>query len=276
MSQEIASVNTPMNPVEFHGDTIYCVEYEGQPYTPVKPIVENLGLSWQPQAAKLKEQAARWSVTMIVIVAQDGKQREMLCVPVRKVAAFLATINPDKVREEIRSKLIRYQEECDEVLWQYWSTGYVSRESVRGNPHPLNETMQAARILFEVGNFSDNQLQLALDKIFRRETGYSALGAAEIRLLSPKQEIVLTPTEIGQQLSPALSPRVVNALLADAGYQVKTGKHWQPTKKADGMYELLDTNKRHSDGTPVKQAKWYVSTVDVVRQLAGQTDQENR
>ena len=38
-----------LSPVTFHGDTIFCLTYKQQPYTPMKPIVENLGLAWQSQ-----------------------------------------------------------------------------------------------------------------------------------------------------------------------------------------------------------------------------------
>ena len=120
--------NTLM-PVTFHGDTIYCIEHGGEPYTPVKPIVENLGLSWGKQTEKLQN-TPHFNCSLITTVAQDSKNREMLCIPVRKVTAFLYSINPSKVREDLRDKLIQYQEECDEVLWQYWTTGKATKESV--------------------------------------------------------------------------------------------------------------------------------------------------
>ena len=37
-------------PVAFHGDTLYLVEHNGEPFAPMKPIAENLGLQdeqWQ-------------------------------------------------------------------------------------------------------------------------------------------------------------------------------------------------------------------------------------
>ncbi|MFS9904411.1 phage antirepressor N-terminal domain-containing protein, partial [Salmonella enterica] len=35
------------------------------------------------------------------------------------------TISPNKVKPEIRDKVIRYQEECDDVLYDYWTKGVV-------------------------------------------------------------------------------------------------------------------------------------------------------
>ena len=33
-----------LSPVAFHGDTIFCIDYYGEPHTPMKPIIENIGM----------------------------------------------------------------------------------------------------------------------------------------------------------------------------------------------------------------------------------------
>ena len=113
------STNNTLQPVPFHGDTIYCIDHQDQPFTPMKPIVENMGISWQGQNQKLNANKERWGITMIVIPSQGGNQ-DMVCMPVRKLPAYLNTINPKKVSEKLREKIIRYQEESDDVLWAYW------------------------------------------------------------------------------------------------------------------------------------------------------------
>lgn len=118
-----------LSPVTFHGDTIFYIDYQGQPYnTPAKPIVENMGLNWSSQAAKFRINMARWTVVMIPTVAQDGRNREALCLPLRKLPAFFASINPKKVRPELRPKIELYQNECDDALWDYWMKGKAERE----------------------------------------------------------------------------------------------------------------------------------------------------
>ncbi len=117
-----------LSPVPFHGDTIFCVTIENQPYTPAKPIVENMGLAWQAQAAKLSANKERWGVMMIVIPSESGEQ-QTLCLPVRKLPAFLASINPKKVRPELRPKIELYQAESDDALWNYWMNGRAERSA---------------------------------------------------------------------------------------------------------------------------------------------------
>lgn len=111
-------------PVSFHKDTLFLVDHEGQPYTPAKPIAENIGVAWQSQIQKLKNNSKRWGVTMIVIPSAGGPQ-EMVCLPLRKLPAYLLSIDPRKVKPEVRFKLEIYQEECDDALWNYWNQGYA-------------------------------------------------------------------------------------------------------------------------------------------------------
>ena len=119
---------SPLSPVAFHGDTIYCISFQNQPYTAMKPIVENMGLAWQTQARKLTSCKERWGVTIMVIPSTSGEQNT-LCMPVRKLPAYLASINPNKVRPELREKIIRYQNECDDVLWNYWTKERAGKSS---------------------------------------------------------------------------------------------------------------------------------------------------
>lgn len=122
MSVSISTINVP-----FHGDNLYVVNYNGQPYVPMKPIVEGMGLAWGAQFAKLKQRFSS-SVSEIEMVAEDGKLRNMVCIALRKLSGWLHTISPNKVKPEIRDKVIRYQEECDDVLYEYWTTGEVKKK----------------------------------------------------------------------------------------------------------------------------------------------------
>ncbi|ECK3337672.1 hypothetical protein FRH56_24395, partial [Salmonella enterica] len=103
--------------VPFHGSALYVVNHNGEPYTPMKPIVEGMGMTWKTQFRKLKQRFSSTVVEM-TIVAADGKSREMVCLPLRKLAGWLQTISPNKVKPEIRGKVIQYQNECDDVLYE--------------------------------------------------------------------------------------------------------------------------------------------------------------
>ncbi|MCG2575203.1 phage antirepressor N-terminal domain-containing protein [Acinetobacter sp. ME22] len=108
--------------VPFHEAELYLIEQNGQPYTPMKPIVEGMGLAWQAQLAKFNSNVQRWGITKIVIPTL-GDLQEMVCLPLRKLFAWLMTISPNKVKPELRETVIMYQNECDDVLWDYWTKG---------------------------------------------------------------------------------------------------------------------------------------------------------
>lgn len=108
--------------VPFHNAELYIVEFEGQPYTAMRPIVENMGLDWKAQLVKIK-QRFNSVVGEITTTGKDGKQYQMLCLPLKKLFGWLMTISPNKVKPELRDTVIKYQEECDDVLWDYWTKG---------------------------------------------------------------------------------------------------------------------------------------------------------
>ncbi|WP_434663421.1 phage antirepressor N-terminal domain-containing protein [Paraburkholderia sp. A3BS-1L] len=110
--------------VPFHGAELYVVEHNGQPYVPMKPVVEGMGLAWQPQHRKLTESRFQSTITELVMVAQDGKQRKVVCMALRKLPGWLMSIEPGKVKDiDVRERVLRFQSECDDALWQYWNDG---------------------------------------------------------------------------------------------------------------------------------------------------------
>lgn len=145
----ISTINVP-----FHGDNLYVVNYNGQPYVPMKPIIEGMGMDWASQFTKLKKRFAK-GIAEITIPSKGGEQ-SMLCLALRKLAGWLHTISPNKVKPEIRDKVIRYQEECDDVLYEYWTTGEVKkkpnfRQSTAKELIPLRQTAERL-IAHGVGN----------------------------------------------------------------------------------------------------------------------------
>lgn len=95
----------------------------------MRPIVEGMGLDWKTQLVKIKQRFAS-VVGEITTTGKDGKQYLMLCLPLKKLFGWLMTISPNKVKPELRDTVIKYQEECDDVLWDYWTKGQAV------NPRP--------------------------------------------------------------------------------------------------------------------------------------------
>ncbi len=125
----------------FHGTQLYVVEHEGQPYTPMKPIVEGMGLTWQPQHRKLTAERFSTCVTeMVIQVPGDDQSRSVTCMSLRKLPGWLMGIETGKIKSpQVRARVIQYQNECDDALWKYWNDGVAVRDpkpdgSKRSNP----------------------------------------------------------------------------------------------------------------------------------------------
>lgn len=117
----LEAVNTSYVP--FNGQQILTAVAAGVTYVAMRQIVENIGIDWTGQSVKLRKMKDKFNCRDISMVAADGKLRKLLCIPLKKLNGWLFSINPEKVRADIRDKLIQYQEECFTVLHDYWAKG---------------------------------------------------------------------------------------------------------------------------------------------------------
>lgn len=137
----VSTINVP-----FHGAELYVVNHNGEPYTPMKPIVEGMGMDWASQFTKIKQRFKTSIVKITMQLPGDEQCREIICLALRKLAGWLQTISPNKVRPEIRDKVIQYQEECDDVLYEYWTKGHVvnPRKAKKALPGKITTEQQEA------------------------------------------------------------------------------------------------------------------------------------
>ncbi|HCB0383448.1 phage antirepressor N-terminal domain-containing protein [Klebsiella pneumoniae] len=129
----LEAVNTYSVP--FNGQQIITAMAAGVTYVAMRPIVENLGMSWSTQVRKLSSAMDKFNCVHMNMVGNSGSVhmntplkggiQKMLCIPLKKLNGWLFSINPEKVRADIRDKLIKYQEECFTVLHDYWTKGEV-------------------------------------------------------------------------------------------------------------------------------------------------------
>ncbi|WP_321404487.1 phage antirepressor N-terminal domain-containing protein [Maridesulfovibrio sp.] len=146
-------MSSKLSPVPFHGHTLFILSHQGEPYTPMKTIVESMGMDWTTQKRKIKTNQARWKGVMMPSVAKDGRARQALCLPIRMLPAFFASINPNKVHNpDTRKQVVLFQKECDNALWDYWNSGsainprtYPAPASVQKEPSLLDFIIQAQK-----------------------------------------------------------------------------------------------------------------------------------
>lgn len=143
-----------MMTVEFHGTELQLVEKDGQPYVPMRPMVEGIGLDWKSQYRKLAANQRRWGMVMMTTVADDGKDRQMACIPLRKLAGWLSSLEPSRIKvAAVREKIELFQDECDNALWQYWNDGTARNPRTAASDSPVPGRQRLSVVAEDFGVF---------------------------------------------------------------------------------------------------------------------------
>jgi len=108
--------------IPFHNNELVTANIDGTVYVAMKPIVEAMGLNWKTQMRKLKSDS-RWCHMTIPYETKGGMQ-EMLSLDAYQLPAYLYTINPNKLKPELRDTIITFQKETFKVINDYWNKGY--------------------------------------------------------------------------------------------------------------------------------------------------------
>jgi hypothetical protein len=120
-----------------------------------KTICEIFGISWGSQRLKIIENSLRWNYqTVLIELPRDSQKRKLGIIPEKKVRSWICSINPEKVKPEIREQLIAFQDECDEVLHHYWTKGIAI------NPRLASPPME--NIVKRLEQLEENQQKLSL------------------------------------------------------------------------------------------------------------------
>jgi len=105
--------------VPFNGQEVLAVrDQDGKVWISVKRICENIGVDPRSQRIKIQSDSRfRWGD---ITLPSEGGEQTCICIPLEQLNGWLFTINVNKVREDIRPKLLTYQQECMDVLYKHF------------------------------------------------------------------------------------------------------------------------------------------------------------
>lgn len=262
----LTQINLP-----FHSADLVIIEFNNQPFTAMRPIVEGMGLTWQSQYEKLKQRFSS-VITEIVTTGKDGKQYNMVCLPVRKLFGWLMTISPNKVNPEIRDTVIMYQQECDDVLWEYWTKGQAINQRLTISPEQQN----ALHEIVDRRAGRDRSLRASMWIRHNRHFGiakYSQLlsihfdEAKQYLELLPLQELVPAETDTLKRLEKfvdnlaARYPALENPLAYDIAQQLGEELKYQSPKGPKNFWISI----QESGAVSVQQYSLHHTPVNVVQ-----------
>lgn len=103
-------------------DFVDTTQSNGKIYVVLKPALESVGVAYKPLLRKLKTRS--WAtVTTVVTVGADGKERVMVAVDLRTFLMLLATVDENSVNDGARPKLIRWQADVADIIEAYYTKG---------------------------------------------------------------------------------------------------------------------------------------------------------
>ncbi len=146
--------------VEFYGDTLIAAEGpDAQIYVPLKPISDSLGLSWPGQSERTRRHPVLSRAIVLVRVGADSRRGNpnALALPLDMLPGWLFGINAERIKPELREKVIRYQEECFRVLWNAFK-GDI--QPATPAPPDLNPAEQALILAEAVASLARQHLDL--------------------------------------------------------------------------------------------------------------------
>lgn len=130
--------NKSLQPIEqkqvlFYEDEITAVRLaDGTVFVPVRPIIERFGVDWGGQRRRInRDPVLSEEMRTVDVTSTEGSRqvtRGVLCLPLEYVSGFLFGLNADRVRADLRDRVIRYQRECHKVLTEAFQEGRLTAD----------------------------------------------------------------------------------------------------------------------------------------------------
>lgn len=136
---------------DFYGDSLLAVIIDGREVAlPIRSICAAIGLDAQSQSERLRAHDVLSQGLRVVKVPIGNRVQSVLAISRRYLAFWLATITPNLVAEDVRPKLVRYQEELVDLLDALYGEGSTQPTTAAGEPSLATLSQQLAAILAEL------------------------------------------------------------------------------------------------------------------------------
>lgn len=233
--------------VPFNGSMMIAQRFDdGEIYTALKPICENIGIAYNGQWERLNR--TPWAtVRMIRTVGADGKHRDMVAISRKTLTMWLATIDTNRLSDEqARHNVTVYQQEAAEALDKYFNEG----GAIRVSDADSDEDIMARAVLVAQKTIKQKNQQIAEQQKRIVELEPKALFADAVAA-SDGTCLVGELAKMLRQNGLNIGQNRLFQLLRDDGFFGKSGSNRNvPTQKAMdlGLFRIKETAVTHSDG----------------------------
>lgn len=245
MAKSKSLVSVEQKEVAFYEDTIVAARLaDGNIYIPIRPLCDNLGVTLAGQRERIKRDPVLSEVVTSVSVTLTQQAREMLCLPLKYIPGWLFGINANRVKPELRERIIRYQRECYDVLSEAFAEGRLTADPIFEELLAQDtDAVQAYKVLQAMVKLARNQILLearlddhshALDDHERRLENIEAELHQEDRFITESQA-----TQISQAV------RAIAFKITETTGQNEYGRCWGEFYRKFGVskYRFLSAAK---------------------------------
>jgi hypothetical protein len=136
---------------DFYGDSLIAVIIDGREVAlPIRSVCNAMGLDAQSQSERLREHDVLSQGLRVVKVPMGNRVQSVLAISRRYLAFWLATITPNLVADDIRPKLVRYQEELVDLLDALYGEGSTQPTTASGEPSLTALSQRLSAIIAEM------------------------------------------------------------------------------------------------------------------------------
>ncbi|HZG67867.1 MAG TPA: phage antirepressor N-terminal domain-containing protein [Herpetosiphonaceae bacterium] len=170
--------------VPFYDDTLVAVQQpDGTIYAHFARLCENLGMNRPSAARRVQQHEVLQEGFTTFRVVTDGGVQAVQCLRVDLVPLWLAAISARRVKPELRGKMVRYQREAAQVLWQAFRPQVVPDEGVSSST-ALGELQRIADLGRAITRLAEQQMELEREQ--RRLDGRVDGAARVIRAVQSR------------------------------------------------------------------------------------------
>jgi len=246
-------------PFDFNRNTVRVIDDDGKPWFFAQDLADILGYSSTNAMNKLIDEEDRRIQTF-----QNGATYLKQSL-INESGVYCAIFGSTKEEAKPFKRWVTH-----EVLPAIRKTGSYTAPTVQ-EVHPRIQANRLFRSYLSIAQaiFKGNQAILSANMATRKVTAIDVLDdMGATHLLAPERDALLTASDIGKQIG--LSGQRVNQILEEKGLLLsfrdhKERKRYELTEEGGKLGEAMDTAKKHSDGTPIKQIKWYRRILDLLK-----------
>ena len=241
------------NPLQSHevvkldltAGSIHTTLVDGQPHVILRPVVEALGLDWKNQHAKLKTRSWASVVQSTMQLPGDTQARIHTLAPVRTFLMLLATVNENRVRDEVRPALIAFQNETADAIESYWTKGGAINERATDEQlNALEQQIEERRIRRAVGLIQAiAAMDDSVDSKWKRsrQLHHYAEATGEIAEIPAEDRALLVETYLKDR---GLSVAELRSVRSSFGRRVSLAFQMQHGEKPKDSIGLVDGRER--------------------------------